>query len=212
MRAWLTPGEISEKRFCRCLSGSVSVREAVTGALLLLADPGNWEAHGAVSPEDAASECAAMLKAFLGEEVCCMPVGVVLPFAGQDLPPGFLWCKGVPFDPEEYPELYAVIGTTYGEIEGQPITPDLQGRFPRGEQGGNLGEAGGEATVTLTVEQLPRHAHTAHYHAGYAPGGEIPGLAAGIPIQFEGNYTGGGEAHNNLPPYQTFNYIIKAKP
>lgn len=46
------------------------------------------------------------------------PVGVVLPFAGSGAPNGYLICDGQEISRTEYPELYKVIGTTYGEGDG----------------------------------------------------------------------------------------------
>ena len=75
------------------------------------------------------------------------------------------------------------------------------------------GETGGEAEVTLTAEQMPKHKHNGMYYS-----------SSGVPINLnpgEGGYqlewvsgtgsseyqdfttgeTGNGEAHNNMPPY-----------
>lgn len=46
------------------------------------------------------------------------PIGVVLPFAGSGAPNGYLICDGQEISRTEYPELFKVIGTTYGEGDG----------------------------------------------------------------------------------------------
>ena len=46
------------------------------------------------------------------------PIGVVLPFAGSGAPSGYLICDGQEISRTEYPELFKVIGTTYGEGDG----------------------------------------------------------------------------------------------
>lgn len=47
-----------------------------------------------------------------------IPVGTVLPFAGNTEPEGFLFTKGQEVLRNAYPNLFAAIGTTYGEGDG----------------------------------------------------------------------------------------------
>lgn len=70
------------------------------------------------------------------------------------------------------------------------------------------GSTGGEAAVTLTTKQIPSHNHAIFYpNAGagndYAPIG-YPNVGSKSTYWAVGSYTGdvgGGEAHNNMPPY-----------
>jgi microcystin-dependent protein len=115
---------------------------------------------------------------------------------------------------------------------GQNGTPDLRGRFPVGVGSGDytLGKTGGEEKHTLTPVEMPTHTHVVtdpghtHYlnfnsqnpsggtgHAG--PREQNPNATAftvrrattGISI----NNTGGGQAHENRPPYFALNFIMK---
>ena len=84
-------------------------------------------------------------------------------------------------------------GTTWARIEG--AFPWFTGAT------GQIGLTGGEREVTLTVGNLPSHNHggtytnagTARTHAWLASGGSAMG--------YDTVNAGGGEPHNNMPPY-----------
>ena len=69
----------------------------------------------------------------------------------------------------------------------------------------------GSATVTLTINQIPSHNHQTGYRRTYGAG-NAAGLIAYSSSTSEGNLntttTGGGQAHNNMPPYMAV-YVWK---
>ena len=63
------------------------------------------------------------------------PVGAVIPFAGpyDKIPDGWLLCDGTVYGITAYPELFAVIGSTWGSPDPDHFrVPDLRGVFLRG--------------------------------------------------------------------------------
>lgn len=106
-----------------------------------------------------------------------------------------------------------------------------------GVSGDTLGATGGAQTVTLTESQMPAHTHTlsgstssggAHTHTTFlsptggaaAPGGGFVAGSGSSSTSSNGAHThtlsgsaastGGGGAHNNVPPAIVFNTIIRA--
>lgn len=67
------------------------------------------------------------------------------------------------------------------------------------------GSTGGEATVTLTTNQIPSHTHNTGYRSVYTPNSSATALigynsSASIGTASTSS-TGGGQPHNNMPPY-----------
>lgn len=159
-------------------------------------------------------------------EARLVPTGVVETFAGSVAPAGYLLCNGQAVSRTEYAALYGVIGTTYGAGDGINTfnVPPHPGRSQVGldltqPEFNALGKTGGAKTHTLTVNEMPSHRHETYGaqtgenktftntgnvwqkfldNTQYTPGADHTMTA-----------TGGGQAHNNLPPYIVFNFIIK---
>src|ERR1700741_469703 len=90
------------------------------------------------------------------------------PFLGQLLavsfnfaPKGWVICAGQLLPINQNQALFSLLGTTYGG-DGRVnfALPDLRGRVPiHMGSGHTLGEKGGEQAHTLTLAELPGHAH-----------------------------------------------------
>lgn len=76
--------------------------------------------------------------------VATVPVGAIMPYAGQTPPSGYLLCDGAEVQISMYPELYAILGNSYkAGIDYLGLAtfrlPDLRGRFPLGADNMNNG-------------------------------------------------------------------------
>jgi microcystin-dependent protein len=151
-------------------------------------------------------------------------------YGGTSAPTGWLLCNGAAVSRSTYADLFAVVGTTYGAGDGSSTfnLPDLRDRFAVGSGTTySAGATGGAATHTLTEAEMPAHTHSAtstdsgHTHVlPYGDsGGESDGWdGSGNSSTTNTGYanitttiasTGGGGAHNNLPPYLSLAFIIK---
>ena len=99
---------------------------------------------------------------------------------------------------------------------GQNSTPDLRDRFVVGAGSGySVGATGGAASVTLTTNQIPSHTHS--YSSANHPtsGGPEQNQSGGPEDRTTFNVSkttgseGGGQSHENRPPYYALCYIMK---
>jgi microcystin-dependent protein len=160
-------------------------------------------------------------------------VGEIRPFAGNFAPAGWALCNGQLMSIAENTALFSLIGTTYGG-DGQTTfaLPDLQGRalIHQGTSPAGIpyviGQRAGVETVTLTLAQLPAHAHgvsgSSVQGTSAAPGPTVA-MAAGLTGQnlYDTNAiskvnlanqavgpSGAGQPHDNRQPYLAVTYII----
>lgn len=153
-------------------------------------------------------------------------IGEIKMYAGTTAPQNWLMCDGSAVSRTTYSKLFQIIGTTYGTGDGSTTfnLPDFRGRTAIGSGTGTatdatahaLGSTGGTETVTLNTNQIPSHSH--NYQKPvlmYGSGGNATWPGAGSSAMGSDTWgyagvanTGGGQAHSNLSPYITVNYII----
>ena len=145
-------------------------------------------------------------------------------------PIGWALCNGQLLPISEYPDLFSLIGTYYGGDGVNTFAlPNLNGRAATHQGSGPglsnyvLGEQAGAEVVTLTPNALPVHSHAMRADAAIGtsdlPTGRYPARnAAGVPVygidpsgilgDAAIGLTGNNQAHDNMQPYLTMNFII----
>lgn len=130
-----------------------------------------------------------------------VPAGAIIMWSGASVPSGWVLCD----------DSAAALAAN---------APNLVNRFVVGAGSTYaLDSTGGSATHTLTVDEMPSHNHP---YDGTAAGDQYwaldssetqnEGITSGD-IEFTSrdavSSQGGGQAHNNLPPYYALAYIMK---
>jgi microcystin-dependent protein len=157
-------------------------------------------------------------------------LGEIRMFAFNFAPVDWAACDGQLLPISQNDALFALLGTTYG---GNGTTtfalPNLQSRVPvhfgkgTGLSTYDMGQAGGDETVTLSHAEMPVHSHKVHADATNAravnPVGHFPATSATdiYADQLHGTLfmnpkmvadAGGGQPHNNIQPYLVLNFCI----
>jgi microcystin-dependent protein len=165
--------------------------------------------------------------------------GLIVPWANNSTPSGFLDCDGTAVSRTTYSALFAVIGTTYGSGDGSTTfnVPDLEDKTVVGKSPtkalassggantvavtGNIGGSAGD--FSLTTPTIASHSHPMARMSAGSMSGDPDGP------QSQANNTGGGigsvgggGAHSHplaatftgdsrsvLQPFITTKYIIK---
>lgn len=158
------------------------------------------------------------IKAYIDKKLGSMegssiPRGLIAMWNGTQVPNGWALCNG--------------------QIVDDLQTPDLSGKFVVGWQSGNedynlIGNTGGQDKVTLTTPEIPSHVHNfadAYYieaHDGIGINGSQwigNNLYGSNKTDRDNSHValwdhdtravGGGQPHENRPPYYVLAYIIK---
>ena len=139
-------------------------------------------------------------------------------------PKGWALCNGQFLPINQNQALFALLGTTYGG-NGQTTfaLPDLRARVPiHVDNAHTLGESAGQAAHTLTIAELPTHAHTAGASTTSTGGNDNPtnrflgsannvyAAPSNLTPMNPGTITntGGSQAHLNQQPFLTLSFCI----
>lgn len=116
-----------------------------------------------------------------------IPKGLICMWSGSTVPTGWYLCDG-----------------TNG-------TPDLRDRFVVGAGSEySVGATGGEKEHTLTIEEMPSHTHNVMNVPGNSGSYANQGSSNGATRTLVTTATGGGQPHENRPPYYALAFIMKA--
>ena len=138
-------------------------------------------------------------------------------------PKGWALCNGQLLPINQNQALFSLLGTTFGG-DGRVnfALPNLQARVPiHVGNGHTLGEGGGEAGHTLSIQELPTHTHA--LMAQPLTGTQLPAAGAFLAqasnvYRAADNLTtlnpaavdnvGGSQAHPNTQPFLTLSFCI----
>ena len=153
-------------------------------------------------------------------------------FTGNFAPKGWALCDGQLLPISQNTALFSLLGTTYGgDGKSNFALPNLQGSAPMqaGQGPGlslrDLGEVGGEQTVTLLQTEMPAHSHTAQastnpgladptsnaWASGAKGFGNVYSPSGANNVQMNPlatSVSGGNLPHNNMMPFLGLTFII----
>jgi microcystin-dependent protein len=158
-------------------------------------------------------------------------VGEIRIFAGNFPPAGWEVCNGQLLPISQNTALFSLLGTNYGgDGKSNFGLPNLQASFPMfyGQGPGlspyDIGEIGGAAKITLTLNEMAAHNHSLQAAAAATadtagPTVSLAPVASGASIYNAPTHpvamapssigaAGGGTPHNNLQPYLVLTFII----
>jgi len=206
-RAFHTPSEIGDVG-ARLIVAPTSLFPFIGEVLSYLIESSNWLEVG-VTVDDTTEAAWQILSEFYKDNPL---IGKIDAFF---LDPGdmYLPLDGSTHAESNYPELYARLPESMiDDIAMEFTLPDLEGLFLKGQAGGEAaGDVAGEASISLTVAEMPAHTHT------YTPpvldvdleGPGVPDvLAARLGTPAQTSSTGSGDAHENRPPFVVVFWFI----
>jgi len=204
----------------------------IRGALAPLFDSENFEQFGSFTPEETAEKFTLVTGQTMAWQNAggLLITGEIRMLAGE-APPGWLLCDGAEYEIATYPDLHALIGTTFG---GDGVTyfavPDFMGRSPVGAGPTTglteraMGDTGGEETHLLVTAEMPGHVHSInHNHAGsrsfvnFAQGSSAganllrdtgSGATVTAAVTANSGSAGGDTPHENMHPFLAVGFYI----
>lgn len=214
--------------------------DSVTQALSEMLIAENWYTDDEAQRALAVQYASEMMSKFKLTGFNPFPEGMIFPFGATTAPDGYLLCDGASYATIDYPELFAQIGYYFGGSGSNFNVPNLLNRTVVGSGDAYaIADTGGQSTVTLDVTEIPSHNHAAsaptvndfghtHTEVTAIPTAILIGVGAPAPSALPSvgvtglsttgitvnaptiDNTGGGAAHENMPPFQAITYIIYA--
>ncbi|MCX5782779.1 MAG: tail fiber protein [Elusimicrobia bacterium] len=150
-----------------------------------------------------------------------VPVGSIIPYAGDTAPAGWLLCNGDPVSRTTYANLYAVIQEKFGQGDGSSTfnLPDLRGRFLRGRDAGagrdpdsasrtamNTGGNTGDAVGSMQTDEFKSHNHSISI---MQPGAAYSNVSMGSSSSVGPLSTSSAGGNETRPINAYVNYIVK---
>lgn len=206
---FLTPdADGSAPIVCRRLALPSFLWAYFNGAFGQLLEIENWVEFGSATIEDVVRS---FQDAFDDMRECAL-IGSIVSYIRQDLPSGVLPCNGSVYQVADYPLLAAVLPALFIVGDGTFVTPNIDGRFIVGEGNGRIMlDIGGEESHALTIDEMPTHSHNYTSSLASLTTVVIPDEPSAIPSPSITSPEGGGQAHNNMPPFYTVKYGIVAR-
>lgn len=170
------------------------------------------------------------IKNIIDSRSSAIPSGTVTATAALNAPTGWLFCYGQAVSRATYANLFAAVGIAFGAGDGVNTfnLPDLRGRYPlgldnMGGAGANIvtsaslgganattrGGTGGEQATQLQIVHQAAHTHGIGIPFNVQGGGSGGFSYATADNTIQSASSGGGQAHNNMPPWIAMNYMIK---
>lgn len=231
---WITPDSLPSGNYA-CfrvvLPDDFDYLALFKGAILPLTYAQSWEQVLGITPEQASSVFLEMYDGITFEtDRTCRMIGEIILWSTDTSPnSNWLLCDGSSLLRANFPDLFAVIGTTYGASDVSHFNlPDMRGNVPIGQDGSTyvVGNTLGEVSHTLVTSEIPSHTHTdiGHVHTEITAtpsigaaitGVPIPSAIPGVGVTGSSNAsltnTGGDGSHNNIQPSLVLSYLIVAK-
>lgn len=158
-------------------------------------------------------------------------VGEIKMFAGNFAPRGYAFCDGQLLAVSQNDALFSLFGTIYGG-DGRTTfgLPDLRGRIPvhagqgPGLSNRRLGQKTGSERVTLTLNEIPSHTHTAQASDNQATSTTLSNKVLAR-VETDASFyastsdprtlingvvsnTGGSQSHNDMMPTLCIHFIV----
>ena len=155
-----------------------------------------------------------------------MPLGAMMVYVSSTVPNAkWMRCEGQSLSTSLYADLFSVVGYSFGGSGVSFSLPDLRGQFVAGYDSAGaveyqtIGQGGGQDSVTLTKDQIPKHKHVLgtgtdgsvmtnpgnHTHkGGYAFNGILEG--GDVPADFTWDLDEGGTVGPNFKRVGGFPY------